>query len=525
MKYAFSKEGGSMKLMITIFIVLIPVFVFSQEFNSCKEFYDPETNTWSTISYSTSFGDHQDIPFESSMNDIYHRNYINDSVFGANVQVDDGPENSNQGCPEMAIGGDGSINVVWFDGREGEDDFHIYFTRSLDKGATWTRPDKRVDNSSRRALFPSIASGGKDSVYVVWREVDLNVYFSRSIDGGQNWSQSVAVNGENTDYPNAQRAQFIAVDREATIYVAWADKRNSIFTDIYFSRSTDGGISWLEPNVRVNDDLGYDPPVDESCQEVGEDGTLYIVFNDWEGDVPGGRYPNVAFAKSTDRGNTWTTPNVIVNDSLHFYQFVAGRTMGIDENKHVYVGWIHDIWYQSSLRISVSMDGGESFNPRTRVDDDSSFSIGTDFSLTCDPGGIVYSVWTDDRNESEALFFAVSKDRGETWSVPNVRVDDDTSGSTLYSPVIATNSEGDIFVVWKDNRPGNWEYDIYFTKGTPLETAVSEERSGESCDMTFLLVSHRCGSGARSGQLPSPCGVCGTVVRSWSASFPHWTLS
>jgi len=47
----------------------------------------------------------------------------------------------------------------------------------------------------------------------------------------------------------------------------------------------------------------------------------------------------------------------------------------------------------------------------------------------------------------------------------DVRVDDGTSSVKQY-PDVAVDTEGNIYVVWHDDREGMWDWSVYFAKST-----------------------------------------------------------
>src|SRR3970282_1589014 len=90
-------------------------------------------------------------------------------VFNGNVLVDDAP--SSAGSPRIAVGGDGVVHVVWTDARTGTS--HAYYSRSVDRGASWS-PSIRVDDApaSVPAFDPDVAVGpGGSDVYVAYRDL------------------------------------------------------------------------------------------------------------------------------------------------------------------------------------------------------------------------------------------------------------------------------------------------------------------------------------------------------------------
>ena len=87
-------------------------------------------------------------------------------------------------------------------------------------------------------------------------------------------------------------------------------------------------------------------------------------------------------------------------------------------------------------------------------------------AITGNGSGVLYAVWEDGRNGgvfNRDIYFASSTNGGQTWSTPDVRINDDPIANTVnqVSPDIAYDrSLNRLYVVWQDGRNG--DYDIYF---------------------------------------------------------------
>ncbi len=110
-------------------------------------------------------------------------------------------------------------------------------------------------------IIPEIASderAGNDDVYVVWQDARFNgfqreqIAFSRSTDGGLTWSKPVRISQRNG---TQAFTPAIRVDGSGNIGVTYYDFRNNapgsaaLETDVWFTRSTDGGATWSEERV------------------------------------------------------------------------------------------------------------------------------------------------------------------------------------------------------------------------------------------------------------------------------------
>ncbi len=161
----------------------------------------------------------------------------------------------------------GYLYMSWtsFDGSASE----IFFSRSTDGNQTWSPPFSVADNNVQGSI-PGVAPDG--TVYVVFgRNIFLGptpgtIEFVKSTDGGATFS-TPAVAANITAIPwylpdpfnnwvnfrsPASLPGFAVSPTNGNLYIVWADYRNGD-SDIYFARSTDGGDTWSTP-VRLNDD-------------------------------------------------------------------------------------------------------------------------------------------------------------------------------------------------------------------------------------------------------------------------------
>jgi len=174
----------------------------------------------------------------------------------------------------------------------------ILFSRSTDGGLTWSQA-KRInrvagdcvdsDNTVEGAV-PAVGPNGE--VYVAWAG-PVGLVFNRSLDHGETWMDtnvfvSDIPGGWDYSIPGIYRANGLPVTccdlsqspYRGNIYINWSDQRNgSTDTDIWFIKSSDGGLTW-SPRKRVNDDP---PGKDQFFTWMTVDsktGIIYFVFYD-----------------------------------------------------------------------------------------------------------------------------------------------------------------------------------------------------------------------------------------------------
>lgn len=195
------------------------------------------------------------------------------------------------------------IYVTWtqfdeYDSKDPKDRSNILFSKSTDRGETWSLPVKvntvdgncLDDDDTVEGAVPAV--GPKGEIYVAWSGPN-GLVFNRSFDNGNTWEQeeiSIATHpgGWNIEIPGIYRANGMPITKcdlsggpnHGTIYVNWADQRNgSDNTDIFISQSKDRGKTWSEP-LRVNQDT-TDTHQFFTWMDIDQtNGNLWFVYHD-----------------------------------------------------------------------------------------------------------------------------------------------------------------------------------------------------------------------------------------------------
>jgi hypothetical protein len=201
--------------------------------------------------------------------------------------------------PQVSIDASGVVHLIF-----GADD-QIFYTRSADAGVTYRKPT-RVAQLESLALGmrrgPRIAVVG-DAIVIsaiggsAGDPSEGNIFAWRSKDQGESWQGPFPINDVNASAREGLHGMASGPNGE--VYCAWLDLRHK-GTQIYGSRSTDGGATWSK-NAFIYE--SPDGTVCECCHPsvaLDATGAVYVM---WRNALAGNR--DMFLATSHDHGETF----------------------------------------------------------------------------------------------------------------------------------------------------------------------------------------------------------------------------
>lgn len=266
----------------------------------------------------------------------------------------------------------------------------IVCQKSTNGGMTWNNPGSYTYFLSPKEQDKewAIVDPATNYIYCTWTQFDnygtstptdsSNILFAKSTDSGESWILQKRINklgGDCVDEDNTVEGAVPAVGPNGEIYVAWAGPkiRNQQF-GIFFDKSTDGGVTWLDNDIYVCDQPGgWDYGISGiyranglpvTCCDLSNGpyrGTIYINWTDSAG-------PNnhdVKIVKSTNGGLNWSTPLRVNDDATTKEQFFTWMT--VDQK----TGYVYVLFYDrrndvsnagaTEVFLAKSTNGGTSF--------------------------------------------------------------------------------------------------------------------------------------------------------------------
>lgn len=220
-----------------------------------------------------------------------------------------------------------------------------------------------------------------NTIHVTWTQFDQygtsdptkfsNIMYSRSIDAGETWSEAVQINqisGDCVDSDQTTEGAVPTMGPNGEVYVAWSGPAG-----IVFDKSLDGGNTWLEEDIFVNEQpTGWDYSIPGiyranglpvTCCDISgleNHGTIYI---NWSDQRNGNDDTDIWLAKSTDGGQTWSNAIRVNDDEPGKHQFFTWMTIDQTTGELIFVFYDRRNYDDTSTDVYLarSSDGGETF--------------------------------------------------------------------------------------------------------------------------------------------------------------------
>ncbi|RMH60974.1 MAG: T9SS C-terminal target domain-containing protein, partial [Calditrichaeota bacterium] len=249
------------------------------------------------------------------------------------VRIADNPANGSFQGIYLTVDRKNRLHVMWHDGDHNTLPTDCFYSRSTDHGMTWSAPQILSDFDDKASAFPrgQFNAYGGDSLVIAWRNFRTNystdkeiwdIQMVTSTDGGQSWSAVKTINQND----NFQGDPDVVIDPWGRIHMIYhrypmVDSYNQM--RIVYGYSDDLGATWL-PSSTFNNIVSLDARSElaEGSHYQISTGALWTFWKDESEKGSGGGYDIMA-AYSTDRGETWSSPEYVTELDSNVVGFKA----------------------------------------------------------------------------------------------------------------------------------------------------------------------------------------------------------
>lgn len=227
-------------------------------------------------------------------------------------------------------------------------------------------------------------------------------------------------------------------DAGGTIHMVFDDDTNNVrSSDVYYSKSTDGGSTYSSPaRVSPTAPLGFN-----STLALDSGGGVYAV---WTGARPGQPGLAVFLSKSTDQGNTFSTPVAMSSAT----QSADLANVALDKNGNVLATYLEVSTSNLRLFAARSTNGGASFSSPVQVSQPSEVLSTIGGPVAFDSTGAAYVVYSDLAARVPTINLATASD-GQRFSAPQVISD---PGIAAFAANLAVDRKDNLYITFYNRQ-------------------------------------------------------------------------
>ena len=229
---------------------------------------------------------------------VFRKSTDGGASFGVRVNISPGANGDSGTSPSIALDSTGNIHVAYIR----TSDYHIYYSVSTNDGVSFSAPIKISDAVTDSIRWPKIAVSSSN-VYVVWGGNDDRIYIDKSPLTSVVFGTDKMVNSPATGY---HYGPSIATGSDGAIYVVWHGRYSGTVNQIHLARSTDNAATF-SASIRVDDDTSNFGTIRPRISVSGTN--VYVVWEDYSNVSP-----DIRLRMSTDGGATFPQPSIKVND-------------------------------------------------------------------------------------------------------------------------------------------------------------------------------------------------------------------
>ncbi|MEP6779971.1 MAG: sialidase family protein [Gemmatimonadaceae bacterium] len=234
--------------------------------------------------------------------------------------------------------------------------------------------------------------------------------FVASNDGGKTFGEAATVTPATVF--GSYDDQSLLATANGNVWLSWIADGGNDTSHVYFAKSTDAGKSWSTPNAL---DLDASCSCCKTSFATGPHGELYVAWRKrFAGEVR-----DVVVAASVDGGVTWSKPVRVYADEWQVnYCTDAGPSLKVSKNGTIHIAWFTGRLGRAGTQYAQSADGAKTFSKPLELalaansrPEHVQLVLGQDTDERT-----VLAVWDDGTIAVPQIVMRVSRDAGRSFS-------------------------------------------------------------------------------------------------------------
>ena len=300
----------------------------------------------------------------------------------------------------------------------------------------WRNPiDMTQSSTSSNALYPLILCDQYQNTHVLWsdRSEESALYYMNDLSG--DWSAPMDVITNADDIRLMIKLSAVIDDNTDLLHVLWVDqwiKGVLHYSQVPISQASNPR-AWMKP-------IPLAVGTENGAIDVDTAGNLHVVYGTSGDD---NLEVGIDYIKSTDNGNSWSTPIKVVSKKVPFPSDPSAE-IAVDDANRIHIGVTYrsqDYGSYSEVGYVKSEDGGLTWGNYELIDDLGTAWQGVSIiSPYAFGANEIHLTWHDPRR-----MHRWSNDGGSTWSEP-----DEVMGLGAAfggSNALTQDSQGAIYIV------------------------------------------------------------------------------
>ncbi|NOX56608.1 MAG: hypothetical protein GXP27_19625, partial [Planctomycetes bacterium] len=287
------------------------------------------------------------------------------------------------------------------------------------------------------------------------------------LSAGQQFSPPVVLSNDGGSGPGDETSPEVVTDGTGRWIAVWEAPGGGGFgadRDIFFSVSTDNGLTWSDPQA-LNTNASTDSGEDRNPELATDGAGTWIVV--WQSsDTLGGTIgtdTDILFSRSTDNGQTWSDPSPVTTAASSDSVSDERPKIATDGSGRWVVVWrsyemVNAFEFVDSIYAARSVNNGASWGAPVALSNNGITDTASDENpdVTADGAGNWVVVWESSNDLGDTvgtdrdIFFSRSTNNAQTWSTPSVL--NSNAGSDAgndVTPTVLADGAGHWMAAWR----------------------------------------------------------------------------